>query len=96
MYYYFLSILLVGGILATAIITNRNLLARYKPDVQFGIIFMILTIPVTLLLFKLDSDFQPLPRTSLIIKGVLIGLAILVADAIIYLFIKQVVKKKLP
>lgn len=89
MSYYFLILLLIICIIADAVFIRKGLLNKYKPEVQFQLIFLILTIPIGLLLMKLDSSFQPLQNVSFIIKGIVIGFLILAIDSALYLLIRR-------
>jgi hypothetical protein len=86
---YILGILLIICITADAIIIRKDLLKKYKPETQLGLIFLILTFPVLLILMKLDRVYQPLENVSWIIKGLIIGVVILTINSIIYSLIKK-------
>lgn len=89
MSYYILGILLIICITADVIIIRKDVLKKYKPETQLGLIFLILTFPVMLILMKLDRVYQPLENASFIIKGLIIGVSILIIDSIIYSLIRK-------
>lgn len=93
MSYYFLILLLIVCIIADAIIIHKGLFDKYRSELQIGLIFSILSIPVGLLLYKLDDYFKPLQEVSFIIKGIIIGLLIVLIDTGIYLLIRRVNRK---
>jgi uncharacterized membrane protein YesL len=90
MSYYLLIIILIICVTADVIIIRKDLLKKYKPETQHNLIFSILTIPVALILMKLDRVYQPLENVSFIIKGIIIGLVLLFINTVIYSLIRKV------
>jgi len=89
MSYYFLIILLIICITAAVIIIRKDVLKKYKPEMQYAFIFPLPTFPISMILMKLDRDFQPLQNVSFIIKGIIVVFLLTTINTIIYSLIKK-------
>lgn len=94
MSYYFIFSFLIICIIVDIIIIRKGFFNKYKSEVKESLTFTILFIPVLFLLIKLYNSSHILENEPFIIRGMIIGIILLLIDIIIYLFIKKGFQKK--
>jgi hypothetical protein len=94
MSYYFVILFFIICIIVDIIIMRRGLFDKYKLGIKQNLIFFILFLPVLFLSIKLEDSFHPLENVPFIIKGIILGIFMLLIEIPIYLVIRTFVQKK--
>ena len=89
MSYSFVILLFIFCILVDAIIIHNGLFDKYRQEVQAGFIFLILSIPTILLVYKLDNYYKPLENVFFVIKVIVIVILTVLIDTGIYMLIRK-------
>ena len=85
----FVILFFIICVVADTIIIHKGLFNKYRPDLQWGLIWSILSIPTVLLVYKLDNYYKPLQDVFFVIKLMVIVVSIVLIDTVIYLLIRK-------
>lgn len=88
MYYLIIfTILLIAGFAVFSFLKSKYA-AKASPQVRNGLSFLLLSIPLILILIRLDRLYQPFGSLSLLAKGFIIALIIICINTVLYSFIR--------